>query len=161
MLQISTKQLKKKSKDQTAEFDEDHALDMVMNDIVEDLEEEDLEPVVTPEQLQEIINESGIKDVVNNIQAEFKEVIDDFKDLDVTLTDGLEELDKEEESIKSKLKMPKFNFKIKKAIPQGLVDQKMEQRTVKSEQTVDDSLLKKGPLWQYRTNKSNDDKFID
>lgn len=153
------KQLKKKSKDQTVEFDEEHALDMVMNDMVADLEEEDLEPAVTPEQLQEIIDESGIKDVVKNIQAEFKEVVDDFKDLDVTLADGLEELDKEEEVSESKLKMPKFNFKIKKAKPQGLIDQTMEQRTVTNQPSND--LSRKGPLYQYRTNKSNDDNRID
>ena len=148
MLQTLTKQLKKKSKDQTVEFDEDHALDMVMNDMVEDLE---VEPEgITEEELQQIIDESGIKETI----AEIK---DDFKDLDITLTDGLDELEKEEK------KPFNFNFKgIKKAKPQGLIDQTMEQRTVKSEPKVEDSTkFKKGPLWEYRTNRSNDDKVID
>lgn len=157
MLQTSTKQLKKKSKDQAVEFDEDHALDMVMNDMVSDLEEEDLEPAVTPEELQQIIDESGIKDAIKDIKSDFKEVVDDFKDLDVTLNDGLDELEKEE-------KKP-FNFNskgIKKAKPQGLIDQTMEQRTVKSEPQVEDpNGFKKGPLWQYRTNTADDDKVID
>ena len=148
MLQTLTKQLKKKSKDQTVEFDEDHALDMVMNDMVEDLE---VEPEgITEEELQQIIDESGIKETI----AEIK---DDFKDLDITLTDGLDELEKEEK------KPFNFNFKgIKKAKPQGLIDQTMEQRTVKSEPKVEDSTkFKKGPLWQYRTNTADDDKVID
>lgn len=137
MLQKLTKQLKKKSRDLTEEFDEDHALDMVMNSMVEDLEEE---PVgISEEELQDIIDESGIKETIASIK-------DDFKDLEVTLNDGLEE-----------------EAPSKEKPATGLVDQKMEQRTVKSQPSVEEDMSKfrKGPLWQFRTSHQNDDKVID
>lgn len=137
MLQKLTKQLKKKSRDLTEEFDEDHALDMVMNSMVEDLEEE---PVgISEEELQDIIDESGIKETIASIK-------DDFKDLEVTLNDGLEE-----------------EAPSKEKPATGLVDQKMEQRTVKSQPSIEEDMSKfrKGPLWQFRTSHQDDDKVID
>jgi len=59
-----------------------------------DLDEEDLEVEpegITEEQLQEIIDKSGIKEAVNGITEDFNQIIDDFKDWDATLMDGLEE----------------------------------------------------------------------
>ena len=137
MLQKLTKQLKKKSRDLTEEFDEDHALDEVMNSMVEDLEEE---PVgISEEELQDIIDESGIKETIASIK-------DDFKDLEVTLNDGLEE-----------------EAPIEEKPAAGLVDQKMEQRTVKSQPSIEEDMSKfrKGPLWQFRTSHQDDDKVID
>jgi hypothetical protein len=59
-----------------------------------DLDEEDLEVEpegITEEQLQEIIDKSGIKEAVNGITEDFNQIIEDFKDWDSTLEDGLEE----------------------------------------------------------------------
>lgn len=155
MLQILTKQLKKKSRDLTEEFDEDHALDMVMNAMVEDLDfEEEVQPEgITEEELQKIINDSGIKEAIDNIQSDFKEAVEDFKDLDVALMDGLENLEndfQEEEPKQVKQKSFKFPFKKAKAQgkAQGLVDQNIEQRTIKQ-----DGVGNQGPLYYYRTNK--------
>ena len=148
------KQLKKKSRDLTEEFDEDHALDMVMNAMVEDLDfEEEVQPEsITEEELQEIIDNSGIKEVVNNIQSDFKEVVDDFKDLDVALTDGLENLEKKQKSFKFPFKKAKAQGKA-----QGLVDQTIENRTVKP-QSDEKLLSNRGPLFQYRTKKNVEPK---
>ena len=155
MLQILTKQLKKKSRDLTEEFDEDHALDMVMNAMVEDLDfEEEVQPEgITEEELQKIIDDSGIKEAVNTIQSDFKEAVEDFKDLDVALMDGLENLENDFQKEEPK-QQKSFKFPFKKAKAQGkaqgLVDQKMEQRTIKQ-----DNGRGFGPLYQYRTNKPN------
>jgi len=59
-----------------------------------DLDEEDFEVEpegITEEQLQEIIDKSGIKEAVNGITEDFNQIIEDFKDWDATLEDGLEE----------------------------------------------------------------------
>lgn len=143
MLQTLTKQLKKKSKDpiveeieESEEWDEDHALDLVMNEMIEDLEE-DL--TVTEEELQQIIDDSGIKETIANIGQDFKEAVSDIKEMKVDdVAEGIVELGKEDEK-----PLIEFNGKIKKAKPQGLIDQTTEQRNVK------------GPLWQYRTNKND------
>ena len=67
--------------------EEDIARDFGLDD--EDLE---VEPEgITEEQLQEIIDESGIKEVISNLTQDFNEIIDDFKEWDSTLDDGLEE----------------------------------------------------------------------
>jgi len=122
-----------------------------MNDMVADLEEEDLEDTkgITEEQLQDIIDQSGLKETVANIQQEMRDDIDQItKDFDATVNDGL----KDEEPIPTK-----------KAKPQGLIDQKMEMRTVKSTPSIeeDPNKFKKGPLWNFRTNHADDDKVID
>ena len=69
MLRKSTKQPKKKSKNLTVEFDEDHAMDMILNDMVNDTD-----GVVGSESREEAVE-------------------DDFSDLDTTLNDGLDEFD--------------------------------------------------------------------
>jgi hypothetical protein len=149
LLQTLTKQLKKKSKD----WDEDHALDLVMNDMVADLDEEDLEDSVgiTEEELQDIIDQSGLKETVANIQQEMRDDIDQItKDFESTIADGIDELEAEE----SKEKRKPFNgfFKVKKAKAQGLIDQTIENRTVKP-----DGRGTKGPLYDFRTRRNPND----
>lgn len=144
---------------------------MVMNDMVADLDDEVIdeilageefsveEPALTPEKLQEIIDDSGIKDVVNNISAEFaentKEILEDLSDWDSTLLDGLEDEEWEEPSVDS-VEQPESN---------GLLDsvQKPERRRVQRVKNVisveNNAKLKKGPLWDFRTNRKDDDKF--
>ena len=150
MLQKLTKQLKKKSSDLTEEFDEDHALDEVMNSMVEDLEEEPTG--ISEEELQGIIDQSGLKEAVANIQQEMRDDIDQItKDFEVAVSDGIDELEAEEEA------------PIEEKPAAGLVDQKMEQRTVKSQPSIEEDMSKfrKGPLWQFRTSHQDDDKVID
>lgn len=116
----------------------------------------DEEPAITPEQLQDIIDDSGIKEMVDNIGKDFKEeakqVIEDtFNDLDVALMDGLEDEPYEEEPIESV-----------ESIDTGLVAKKPERRRVKKARTEQSrEALKKGPLWDFRTNKRNDHLFED
>ena len=122
-----------------------------MNDMVKDLEE-DQEPTVTPEQLQEIIDNSGIKEMVDNIKADFKEeakqVVEDLKDWDVTINDGIDQLETEEQE------EPKTE--------PGLTTTKPERRRVKNNKsTAKREALKKGPLWDFRTNRSNDHLYED
>jgi len=145
LLQKLTKQLKKKSRD----WDEDHALDLVMNDMVADLDEEDLEDSVgiTEEELQNIIDQSGLKETVANIQQEMRDDIDQItKDFEDTINDGLEDEPTFEEPKKS-----------------GLIDTVIEKRTVKSQPNIeeDDARFRKGPLWNFRTSHQDDDKVID
>lgn len=66
---------------------------------------------------------------------------DDFNDLNVTLLDGITELEAEEEQISTE------NLRAKQ--------KSTETRKVNSNKMG----LKKGPLWQYRTNYEDDDKF--
>ena len=64
----------------------------IMRDFGLDDEDLEVEPEgITEEQLQEIIDESGIKEVISNLTQDFNEIIDDFKEWDSTLDDGLEE----------------------------------------------------------------------
>lgn len=145
---------------------------MVMNDMVADLDDEVIdeilngeefsveEPAITPEKLQEIIDESGIKEVVNNISAEFaentKEILEDLSDWDNTLQDGLEEEPWVEEAEEPSIEEVESN---------GLLDsvQKPERRRVQRVKNVisteNNAKLKKGPLWDFRTNRKDDDKF--
>lgn len=143
-----------------------------MNDMVADLDDEVIdeilngeefsveEPAITPEKLQEIIDESGIKEVVNNISAEFaentKEILEDLSDWDNTLQDGLEEEPWVEEAEEPSIEEVESN---------GLLDsvQKPERRRVQRVKNVisteNNAKLKKGPLWDFRTNRKDDDKF--
>lgn len=143
-----------------------------MNDMVADLDDEVIdeilngeefsveEPAITPEKLQEIIDESGIKEVVNNISAEFaentKEILEDLSDWDNTLQDGLEEEPWVEETEEPSIEEVESN---------GLLDsvQKPERRRVQRVKNVisteNNAKLKKGPLWDFRTNRKDDDKF--
>lgn len=165
---------------------------------------------VTPEELQNIIDQSGIKEMVDNIKEDFKEetktLVDDLKkDWDVTLEDGLEEepwdedhaLDqvlndmvedleeeleesqdiKEEESsdiivgmdsprqtepsvisIEGNLSIDLSDFN-----NPGLIERKIEKRRIKRVERNPNApkRFKKGPLWDYRTNRSNDDLIDD
>jgi hypothetical protein len=64
----------------------------IMRDFDLDDEDFEVEPEgITEEQLQEIINKSGIKEAVNGITEDFNQIVEDFKDWDSTLEDGLEE----------------------------------------------------------------------
>lgn len=127
------------------------------------------EPVLTPEKLQEIIDESGIKEMVNNISAEFaentKEILEDLSDWDVTLTDGLDDVTWEEptEFTETSIEEVKEEPSIEEVKSLGLMDsiQKPERRRVqrvKNAISVENrAKLKKGPLWDFRTNRRDDD----
>lgn len=141
-----------------------------MNDMVADLDDEVIdeilngeefsveEPAITPEKLQEIIDESGIKEMVNNISAEFaentKEILEDLSDWDATLNDGLEDEPWVEEAEEPSIEEVESN---------GLLDsvQKPERRRVQRVKNVisveNNAKLKKGPLWDFRTNRQPDD----
>ena len=151
--------------------------------------------------MQELIDESGIKEMVNNLSAEFsegvQEAMDDFRDLDVTLEDGLEESwdedhaldmvlndmveDLEEELEESQdieeeegsdiivgMDTPRptepsvisveGNLSLEDLNNPGLIERKVEKRRVKrvERNPVNEQRFKKGPLWNFRTNKSND-----
>lgn len=78
---------------------------------------------------------------------DLQQAADDFKDLEVTLNDGLDDLEKKSvESVESIVKEEKSNS----------IANKINQ----PETRVTDShkKFKKGPLWKYRTNHNNDDK---
>jgi len=148
---------------------------------------------VTPEELQDIIDKSGIKEMVDNIGNDFKEeaktIVDDIKeDWDVTLTDGLEDeewdedhaldqvmndmvadLDEpsvEEPSIEEPtVKEIEGNLSIDLADfnNPGLIERKIEKRKIKKVERNSNNpkRFKKGPLWDYRTNRNNDDLIDD
>lgn len=73
---------------------------------------------------------------------------DDFKDLEVTLTDGIDKLEKDE--------IDESNKSLKESKKAGISQQisQPETRIVN-----DNKKLKRGPLWQYRTNLNDDNKF--
>lgn len=112
--------------------------------------------------MQEIIDESGIKEAVSNIKSEFsqetqamiEDLKEDFSEWDITLEDGLEDLPYEESVI---------SLEEIQNVGLGLVNQKPERRRVKRVKNVNqienNDKLKKGPLWDFRTNRKDDDKF--
>lgn len=134
--------------------------DEVIDEILSGEEFSVEEPAITPEKLQEIIDESGIKEMVNNISAEFaentKEILEDLSDWDVTLNDGLEDEPWVEEAEEPSIEEVESN---------GLLDsvQKPERRRVQRVKNVisveNNAKLKKGPLWDFRTNRKDDQKF--
>lgn len=78
---------------------------------------------------------------------DLQQTADDFKDLDVTLNDGLDDLEEESvESVQSVVKEKKLTS-IANQVNQP------ETRVTDNHET-----FKKGPLWKYRTNHNNDDK---
>ena len=130
----------------------------------------DEEPVITPEQLQNIIADSGIKEMVDNIGKDFKEeakqvVEDTFNDLDVALMDGLEDEEWDEDHALDQVMndmVEDLEEESTEAPEPGLIIEKPERRRVKkSAPNQQREALKKGPLWDFRTNKSNDHLFED
>lgn len=140
--------------------------------------------------------------MVNNLSAEFsegvQEAMDDFRDLDVTLEDGLEEEswdedhaldmvlndmveDLEEELEESQeieeeegsdiivgMDMPRptepsvisveSNLRLEDILNPGLIERKIEKRKVRKIERNPNRAqkVKKGPLWDFRTNRNND-----
>lgn len=140
------------------EWDEDHVLDQVLNEMAEDLEEsteslefsqQDIETIMEAVENPPAPNEK-LKQAAERYKQSVQEE-DDFKDLEVTLTDGIDELEKDEivEEVESSesLEEPK-----KAGISQQV--SQPETRIVN-----DNERLKRGPLWEYRTNFNDDDKF--
>lgn len=140
------------------EWDEDHALDQVLNEMAEDLEEsteslefsqQDIETIMEAVENPPAPNEK-LKQAAERYKQSLQEE-DDFKDLEVTLADGIDELEKDEivEEVESSesLEEPK-----KAGISQQV--SQPETRIVN-----DNERLKRGPLWEYRTNFNDDDKF--
>lgn len=128
------------------------------------------EPAVTEEELQKIIDDSGIKEMVDNISKDFKEeakqVIEDtFNDFDVTIEDGLEDEEWDEDhaldQVMNAMVEDLEEESTEKPEP-GLIVEKPERRRVKkSAPNSQRDALKKGPLWDFRTNKRNDHLFED
>jgi F0F1-type ATP synthase membrane subunit b/b' len=143
---------------------------------------------VTPEELQDIIDQSGIKEMVNTITEDFKEeaktIVDDLKqDWDVTLEDGLEDeewdedhaLDQVMNDMVADLDEPSVEEPMVKEVEgnlsidladfsnPGLIERKIEKRKVKRVERNPNNpkRFKKGPLWDYRTNRNNDDLIDD
>ena len=112
--------------DEDEVFDEDHALDQVMNSMLEDLTEEEIGDITKP------IEEPSVED-----QA----LVDEFKDFDVTLTDGLEDLPYENSTESLMQELP------------GLIDRRPERRKIVKPVNISNR-VKKGPLFDFKTNKN-------
>jgi hypothetical protein len=172
---------------------------------------------VSAAEVEYLIQQSGIREEVENIAQEFaqysQEMIDELKEWDVTLNDGLEDLpwdtttestdwtdtlqDLPEEVIDEILAGEVFTIEEEPSIEEsnegefvfeepsiesvesvetGLVGAKPERRRIKNSISVEGAgpkriknaisvenveKLKKGPLWDFRTNRSNDHLFED
>lgn len=147
------------------EWDEDHALDQVLNEMAEDLEESTESLEFSQQDIETIIeaveNPPAPNEKLKQAAERYKQLVqekDDFSDLDVTLLDGLDELEEDEtieqvESSESIVEPTPAPAEEKKP---GLSTQLSQPET----RVVDDKKrLKKGPLWEYRTNYEDDDKF--
>ena len=113
-------------------WDEDHAMDQVLNNIVEDLDEDTLK------ELEDEIEES-------------------FEDLD-ELEDELDDLEDQIEEVETEQELDELEDKIEE------LEEKIEELEEDIEEDIDEltesaKRLKKGPLWQFRTNYKDDDKF--
>ena len=177
MLQILTEQPKKKSRDLTSDFDEDHALDLVMNDMVKDMDIQDFEDlsVATNDGLDDLDNftendvrtafERNDEDLVEEFNKRFTEKVDALKwdgevSFDPDAFEKIEEpIDVQTEEEKSTL----ANFVKKASRVMGISEQKVENRVVRKkpvEEAPEEDPLhgKRGPLYAFRMDKS---KTID
>ena len=114
------------------DWDEDHAMDQVLNSMVEDLDEDDL----------------------NELEDEIEE---SFEELD-ELEDELDELEDQIEEIETEQELDQLEDEIEE------LEDEIEELEDEIEEDIDEltesaKRLKKGPLWQFRTNYKDDDKF--
>ena len=97
-------------------WDEDHAMDQVLNSIVEDLDEDDLNKL--EDEIEESFEELNVlEDSLDELEDQIEELEDEIEDLEEEIEKDIDEL------------------------------------------TESAKRLKKGPLWQFRTNYKDDDKF--
>lgn len=140
------------------EWDEDHVLDQVLNEMAEDLEESTESVEFSQQDIEAIMeaveNPPAPNEKLKQAAERYKQPLteeDDFKDLEVTLTDGIDELEKDE--IVEEVESSESQEEPKKVGISQQVSQP-ETRIVN-----DNERLKRGPLWEYRTNFNDDDKF--
>lgn len=122
--------------------DEDHAMDLVLNNIVEDLEDEIEESFEDLDELEDELD--SLEDQIEEIETE--------QELD-KLEDEIEELEDE---------IGELEDEIEEDIDQliSITDQvKQPETRVVNNNESNSKTFKKGPLWQYRTNKKDDNKF--
>jgi len=123
-------------------WDEDHAMDLVLNNIAGDLEDEIKESFEDLDELEDELD--SLEDQIEEIETE--QELDELEDEIEELEEEIEELEEEiEEDIDELIGITN---KIKKP----------ETRVI-NQYAIDDRKFKKGPLWQYRTNKMDDNKF--
>lgn len=113
-------------------WDEDHAMDQVLNSMVEDLDEDDL---------------NELEDEIEESFEELNELEDELDDLE----DQIEEVETEEDLNKLEDKIEDLEDEIED------LEEEIEEDI--DELTDHAKRLKKGPLWQFRTNYKDDDKF--
>ena len=175
LLQILTEQPKKKSRDLTSDFDEDHALDLAMNDMVKDMDIQDFED------LSATIND-GLDDLddftENDVRTMFERNDEDLEPVEALKGAALEwdgavsfdpdAFEKSEEPIDIQTQEEKSNlatFVKKAAKSMGLSGQTIENRLIKKKPVVktiveeeDPIGNRRGPLYAFRMDKS---KTID
>lgn len=113
-------------------WDEDHAMDQVLNSMVEDLDKDDLNKL--EDEIEESFEElNGLEDSLDELEDQIEE-IETEEELD-ELEDEIEELEDEIEDLEEE------------------IEEDIDELTDHAKR------LKKGPLWQFRTNYKDDDKF--
>ena len=159
------------------EWDEDHALDQVLNEMAEDLEEstESLESSQqdTEAIIEAVENPPAPNEKLKQAAERYKQLQeDDFSDLDVALNDGLDELEDQIDEIETEEELDEIEEleeeieeleeEIEEDIDEltGITNQvKQPETRIVNQDNVNSKRFKKGPLWQYRTNYQDDDKF--
>jgi hypothetical protein len=93
--------------------------------------------------LQEIIDESGLKEMVSDIKENFKkeaqEVIEDFKDWDNTLNDGLEDEEWDEDHALDQVMNAMVEDFTEEEI-QDIMDEEPSVESIESEESIEDNV---------------------
>lgn len=124
-----------------------------------DLSEQDVETMLDAIENPPAPNEK-LKEEVNKFKGESE---DKFEDLEVTLMDGLDELDDEswdEDHALDEVLNDMVEDSVE-SIEEPVKTAGISQQATQPETRVvnNDKRYKKGPLWEYRTNYEDDDKF--
>ena len=163
------------------EWDEDHALDQVLNEMAEDLEESTESLEFSQQDTEAIIeaveNPPAPNEKLKQAAERYKQLQeDDFSDLDVALNDGLDELEDQIDEIETEEELDELEDEIEELEEEieeleeeieedideltGITNQvKQPETRIVNQDNVNSKRFKKGPLWQYRTNYQDDDKF--